>query len=70
MSISKRQDAMHEMVTSVKLVWIRNVDEQPIRAMAPMALGVCRTMDGTLDCAAIAIAAVKSWGLLADASFR
>jgi hypothetical protein len=69
MSISKRQDAMHEMVTSVKLVWIRNA-EQPTRAMVPMELGVCRTMDGTLDCAAIAIAAVKSWGLLADASFR
>jgi hypothetical protein len=27
--------------------------------VAPMELNVCRTMDGTLDCAAIAIAAVK-----------
>jgi hypothetical protein len=35
------------------------VVEVPIRAVAPMELGMCSATDGTLDGAAIAIGAIK-----------
>jgi len=44
---------------SVKLVQIRNVYKELIGAIAAMDLRLCRTGDGTLECAAIAIAAVQ-----------
>jgi len=47
------------VVTSVKLVEIRNVGEVPIGAVAPMELRACLATDGIFDDAATAIATVK-----------
>jgi multiple antibiotic resistance protein len=53
------RESLWRWVTSVKLVEIRNVAEVPNGAVAPMELSARRTLDGTFDGAATAIAAVK-----------
>jgi hypothetical protein len=43
---------MGSLLAFVKLVYIRNLGKEPLRAMAPANLDVRRTRDVVLDCAA------------------